>query len=138
MYDHIFYKQVQISRSDIRPHIKWGVVLVILHMVTSISLQGLCGYIYGLTYSLYHPRGANVILKIHRVYIIVIHTDKQGEFIMKQLCKRTITPITLEMYTLTMTSTYHRLCQIHQLKYEFNTDTMVLKLSNLNTNICQI
>ena len=45
MYDHTFYKQVQISRSDIRPHIKWAVSLVILHMVTSISLQGLCGYI---------------------------------------------------------------------------------------------
>ena len=47
MYDHIFfYKQVQISRSDIRPHIKWAVSLVILHMVTSMSLQGLCGYIW--------------------------------------------------------------------------------------------
>ena len=46
MYDHIFYKQVQINRSDIRPHIKWAVSLVILHMVTSIFLQGLCGYIW--------------------------------------------------------------------------------------------
>ena len=46
MYDHIFYTQVQISRSDIRPHIKWAVSLVILHMVTSIFLQGLCGYIW--------------------------------------------------------------------------------------------
>ena len=46
MYDHIFYKQVQISRPDIRPHIKWAVSLVILHMVTSIFLQGLCGYIW--------------------------------------------------------------------------------------------
>ena len=46
MCDHIFYKQVQISRSDIRPHIKWAVNLVILHMVTSIFLQGLCGYIW--------------------------------------------------------------------------------------------
>ena len=46
MYDHIFYKQVQISRSDIRPHTKWAVSLVILHMVTSIFLQGLCGYIW--------------------------------------------------------------------------------------------
>ena len=41
-----FHKQVQISRSDIRPHIKWAVSLVILHMVTSIFLQGLCGYIW--------------------------------------------------------------------------------------------
>ena len=53
---YFFYKQVQISRSDIRPHIKWAVSLVILHMVTSMSLQGCVG-IYGLTYSLYHPRG---------------------------------------------------------------------------------
>ena len=45
MYDHTFYKQVQISRSDIRPHIKWAVSLVILHMITSIFLQALCGYI---------------------------------------------------------------------------------------------
>ena len=46
MYDHTFYKQVQISRSDIRPHIKWAVSLVILHMVTSIFLRALCGYIW--------------------------------------------------------------------------------------------
>ena len=46
MYDHTFYKQVQISRSDIRPHIKWAVSLVILHMVTSIFLWALCGYIW--------------------------------------------------------------------------------------------
>ena len=37
---------LQISRSDIRPHIKWAVSLVILHMVTSIFLWGLCGYIW--------------------------------------------------------------------------------------------
>ena len=46
MYDYTFYKQVQISRSDIRPHTKWVVSLVILHMVTSIFLQGLCGYLW--------------------------------------------------------------------------------------------
>ena len=53
MYDHTFYKQVQISRSDIRPHIKWAVSLVILHMVTSIFLWALCGYIWAniLTFS---------------------------------------------------------------------------------------
>ena len=45
MYDHTFYKQVLISRSDIRPHIKWAVSLVILHMITSIFLRALCGYI---------------------------------------------------------------------------------------------
>ena len=46
MYDHTFYKQVQISRSDIRPHTKWAVSLVILHMVTSIFLRALSGYIW--------------------------------------------------------------------------------------------
>ena len=46
MYDHTFYKQVQISRSDIRPHIKWDVSLVILHMITSIFLWALFGYIW--------------------------------------------------------------------------------------------
>ena len=56
MYDHTFYKQVQISRSDTRPHIKWAVSLVILHMITSIFLRACVG-IYGLTYSLYHPEG---------------------------------------------------------------------------------
>ena len=45
MYDHTFHKQVQISRSDIRPHIKWAVGLVNLHMITSIFLRALCGYI---------------------------------------------------------------------------------------------
>ena len=46
MYDHTFYKQVQISRSDMRPHKKWAVSLVILHMITSIFLRPLCGYIW--------------------------------------------------------------------------------------------
>ena len=46
MYDHTFYKQVQISRSDTRPHTKWAVSLVILHMITSIFLRALCGYIW--------------------------------------------------------------------------------------------
>ena len=31
MYDHTFYKQVQISRSDIRPHMKWVVSLTIAY-----------------------------------------------------------------------------------------------------------
>ena len=57
MYDHIFYKQVQISRSDIKPHIKWAVSLVMLHMVTSIFLQGLCGYIWVNILTLSNQRG---------------------------------------------------------------------------------
>ena len=67
MYDHTFYKQVQISRSDIRPHIKWAVSLVILHMVTSIFLRALCGYIWVniLTFS---PRGGQ--FKGRRIVIV--------------------------------------------------------------------
>ena len=57
------YKQMQISRSDIRPHIKWAVSLVILHMVTSIFLQGLCGYIWVNILTLSPRRGErNLIL----------------------------------------------------------------------------
>ena len=58
MYDHTFYKQVQISRSDMRPHIKWAVSLVILHMITSIFLQALCGYIWVNILTL-SPRGGS-------------------------------------------------------------------------------
>ena len=67
MYDHIFYTQVQISRSDIRPHIKWAVSLVILHMVTSIFLQGLCEYIW-----------VNILTLLpQRAYFIDIQTSKE-------------------------------------------------------------
>ena len=65
MYDHTFkYKQVQISRSDIRPHIKWAVSLVILHMVTSIFLRALCGYVWVNILTL-SPRGFTVMDIIH-------------------------------------------------------------------------
>ena len=59
MYDHTFYKKVQIRRLDIRPHIKWAVKLVILHMVTSIFLRALCGYIWVNTLTL-SPRGGKL------------------------------------------------------------------------------
>ena len=59
-HDHTFYKQVQISRSDIRPHINWVVSLVILHMVTSIFLRALCGYIWVNILTL-SPRGDQAI-----------------------------------------------------------------------------
>ena len=42
----ILFINLQISKSDIRPHIKWAISLVILHMVTSIYLWGLCGYVW--------------------------------------------------------------------------------------------
>ena len=63
MYDHTFYNQVQISRSDIRPHIKWAVSLVILHMITSIFLQALCGYIWVNILTL-SPRGGVETLEL--------------------------------------------------------------------------
>ena len=53
----ILFRDVQISRSDIRPHIKWAVSLVILHMVF-YSSSGVCVGMYGLTYSFYHPEGS--------------------------------------------------------------------------------
>ena len=73
MYDHIFYEQVQISRSDIRLHIKWAVSLVILHMVTSIFLQGLCGYIWANILTLSPRRGFSIdylfkYLNLHTFY----------------------------------------------------------------------
>ena len=60
MYDPTFYKRVQISRSDMRPHIKWAVSLVILHMITSIFLRALCGYIWVNILTL-SPRGEGVM-----------------------------------------------------------------------------
>ena len=45
MYDHTFLN-LQITTSDVRPHIKWAVRLVILHMVTLVFLGGLCGYVW--------------------------------------------------------------------------------------------
>ena len=57
----LFYKQVQISRSDIRPHIKWAVSLVILHMATSIFLRGLCGYIWVNILTLSPQRGYSTV-----------------------------------------------------------------------------
>ena len=70
MYDHIFYKQVQISGSDIRPHIKWAVSLMILHMVTSIFLQGLCGYIWVNILTLSPQRGDSWMEFLSPCYVI--------------------------------------------------------------------
>ena len=64
MYDHTFRKQVQISRSDIRPHTRWAVSLVILHMVSSIFLRGLCGYIWANILTLSPQRGDQAVLQI--------------------------------------------------------------------------
>ena len=72
-YDHTFYKQVQISRSDIRQHIKWAVSLVILHMVTSIFLRDLCGYIWANILTL-SPRGDETRLPVHGTEVSTFST----------------------------------------------------------------
>ena len=73
-----FYKQVQISRSDIRPHIKWAVSLVILHMVTSIFLQGLCGYIWVNILTLSPRRGQCAVSdRIRSSHVIEAHRQLQ-------------------------------------------------------------
>ena len=71
MYDHTFYKQVQISRSDIRPYIKWAVCLVILHMVTSIFLRGLCEYIWVNIFTLSPQRDTILKLLCKHVWLIL-------------------------------------------------------------------
>ena len=56
MYDHIRFLCSQNDSSDIRPHVKWAVGLVIAdgHLT---SFKGLCGYVWLTYYSLYHPWG---------------------------------------------------------------------------------
>ena len=44
MYDHIFLN-LQITGTDIRPHIKWAVHLVIVCGHFNLP-QGLCGYVW--------------------------------------------------------------------------------------------
>ena len=88
MYDHIFfYKQVQISRSDIRPHIKWAVSLVILHMVTSMSLQGLCGYIWVNILTL-SPQRVSVITNQQGLYAYNVMKINDKGFPLNCVCTR--------------------------------------------------
>ena len=110
MYDDIFYKQVQISRSDIRPHIKWAASLVILHMVTSIFLQGLCGYIWVNILTLPPRRGSppafvqtsgqshcrkhtckHLFNPLWRIceQLIITRRRKKNHFVKQRHCKRT-------------------------------------------------
>ena len=51
----IFFLNLQITRSDIRPHVKWAVSLVITYGTFKSSSQ-VCVGMYGLTYPLYRPR----------------------------------------------------------------------------------
>ena len=52
----LFLNLQKITRSDIRPHIKWAVSLLIAYGHFNLP-QEVCVGIYRLTYSLYHPRG---------------------------------------------------------------------------------
>ena len=56
---HVWPYFLSTCKSDIRPHIKWAVSLVNLHMATSISRQGLCGYIWVIILILSPQRGCN-------------------------------------------------------------------------------
>ena len=49
------FLNLQITRSDVRPHIKWAVSLVIAYGHFNLH-QGFVGR-YGLTYLLYRPQG---------------------------------------------------------------------------------
>ena len=92
MYDHTFYKQVQISRSDIRPHIKWTVSLVILHMITSIFLPALCGYIWVNILILSPQRGIhlnrNICKRVH-VFLLynIVYLSSNGDYIVLTVMK---------------------------------------------------
>ena len=52
----ILFLNLQITRSDIRPHTKLAVSLVIAYGHFNLPQRFVWG-MYGLAYSLYHPRG---------------------------------------------------------------------------------
>ena len=62
----ILYLNLQITRSDIRPHIKCpvGLCLVVAYGHFAMSSTGICVGMYGLTDSLYHPKGAYKIVQL--------------------------------------------------------------------------
>ena len=55
IYDHTFLN-LQITRPDIRPHMKWAVSLVIAYMATLIFLRELCGNVWVNILTLSPPR----------------------------------------------------------------------------------
>ena len=67
----LFISKCKSADQTSRPHIKWAVCLVILHMITSIFLRSLCGYIWVniLTFS---PRG-KIINSDQITYLKVRH-----------------------------------------------------------------
>ena len=64
MYHHTFLN-LQVTRSDIRPHIKWAVSL---HMVTLIFLGGMCGYLWVNILTLSPPKVQEFIKTITNLY----------------------------------------------------------------------
>ena len=76
MYDHTFSK----TRSDIRPHIKWTVSLVIAYGHFNLP-QGLMWVYNGLTYLLNHPRGESCLVGFVLPYIYI------GKTAPKVLCE---------------------------------------------------
>ena len=59
MYDHAFFRNLQITRSDIRPHIKWAAVSLVIVNGHLIFLRGLCGYVWVNILILSSPRVIN-------------------------------------------------------------------------------
>ena len=57
----ISFLKLEITRSDIRPHIKWVASLVIAYGHFNFP-QVFVWVIYGITYSLYHPGGEEGIM----------------------------------------------------------------------------
>ena len=53
VWPYFFFLNLQITRSDIRPHIKLAVNLMIANGHFNLPL----GFVWVITYSLYHPRG---------------------------------------------------------------------------------
>ena len=61
MYDHTFLN-LQIATSELRLHIKWVVSLVIAYGHFNFPNGFVWVHMYGLTYSLCHPRARGFIL----------------------------------------------------------------------------
>ena len=55
------FLNLQITRSDIKPHIKWDISLVTAYDHFNLPLGFVCVGMCGLTHSFYHPRGLVVM-----------------------------------------------------------------------------
>ena len=70
MFDHTLLN-LRITRSDIRPHIKWAVNHVITHGHFNL-LQGLCGYVFVNILTLSTLRGHNKVKESNAAIIVLI------------------------------------------------------------------